>query len=120
MLVLTEDLATNDLALFSSQFPGYGPVGVQVSFTPITKNKAHLVEFQLTLNEPQKGYKFRVMTFPLGNYQDVTVSSQQPLYTIVPAVDAEPIELGAQIMQQNTIADKAGWVFRSVRITSVS
>lgn len=120
MMVMTSEASTNDLALFTSKYPDIGFIGLKVDFAPISKNKMHLVEFHITLNDPQKAYKFRITQYPVGTAQDVTISNQQVLYTIVPAVNEDFLTYGVQVMQQNTPSDEAGWIFRSVKITSVS
>ncbi|MBV9879764.1 MAG: hypothetical protein JO180_04670 [Gemmatirosa sp.] len=108
-------------ALFSSGFPGGVDPGAQVAFPRLATGKTHLVEFYVTLNKAA-AYKFRVFTYPLGDFVDVVI--QGPKSTVIPAlappVDqiAGALELGASIQQRNTKADDAGWSLQSVQVNT--
>ena len=65
MMVLADPAASNNIALFSSGFPTAVSPGLQVAFDAITAGKKHLVEFNISLNESNKVYKFRVFQYPL-------------------------------------------------------
>ena len=108
----------SDLAVFSSSFQGPSFPGVQVEFSPIKKNKTHLVEFHLSLHHSTT-YKFRVFSYPLGTFQDVTVSGNQVLTALVPPLE-NLSSYGAAIQQRNAPGDDAGWTFYKVRVTSVA
>lgn len=92
--------------------------GVQVEFAPIKKNKMHLVEFHVTLNEA-KTYKFRVFSYPLATFQDIAITSSQVITALVPPAEGIT-SFGASIQQRNEPGDNAGWMFHKVRITSVA
>lgn len=114
--------AASGQALFSSAYPSAVDPGAQVAFNRIKKGKNHLVEFYVTLNM-NTAYKFRVFTYPLGDFVDVTI--QGPKSTVItalaPPVDqiAGTLELGASIQQRNTVADNAGWSLQSVQINTI-
>jgi hypothetical protein len=118
-MVMSNPLATNDLAVFSSAFPGVVFPGVQVEFTPIKKGKMHLVEFHVTLNMP-KTYKFRVFSYPLATFQDLSLNQSQVITALVPPLENISTGYGAAIQQRNEVSDNAGWSFYKVRITAVS
>lgn len=119
MMVNAEPLASNEIALFSSAFPGAVFPSVQVEFNPIKKNKLHLVEFNVTLNDPSKTYKFRVFQYPLANFQDVSLNSTQVITALIPPIEDFSGSYGASIDQRNEPKESAGWMLHSVRITSV-
>jgi hypothetical protein len=109
-------------ALFSSAYPGAVDQGAQVAFNRVKKGHTHLVEFHVTLNM-SVAYKFRVFTYPLAQFVDVTI--QGPTTTTIPAL-APPVdqisgtlELGASIQQRNSKADNAGWSLQSVEINTI-
>ena len=118
LLVLANPLPSNDIAVFSSSFQGAVFPGVQVEFTPIKKNKMHLVEFHVTLNQP-KTYKFRVFSYPLATFQDISINSSQVITTLVPPFEELSSGFGAALQQRNSPGDDAGWMFHKVRITAV-
>ncbi|MEP6729409.1 MAG: hypothetical protein ABJE10_02170 [bacterium] len=109
-------------ALFSSGFPAGVAPGVQVAFNRVKTGKTHLVEFYVTLNM-NVAYRFRVFTFPLGDFVDVTI--QGPKTTVIaalaPPVDqiSGTLELGASIMQLNSVSDDAGWSCQSVQVNTI-
>ncbi|AHG89156.1 hypothetical protein J421_1619 [Gemmatirosa kalamazoonensis] len=110
-------------ALFSSGYPGVVDQGVQVAFPRVKKGKNHLVEFYVSLNS-NVAYKFRVFTFPLGDFQDVTIQGPKPntiITAIAPPVDqiSGALQLGASIQQRNSVQDDAGWSFQSVQVNVV-
>jgi len=119
MMVLADPAASNNIAPFSSAFPGVVYPSVQVEFDPITTGKKHLVEFTISLNEPQKVYKFRVFQYPLATFQDISISGSQVISVLINP-EANINSYGAEIMQQNTKAESCGWIFHSVKITSIS
>jgi hypothetical protein len=109
-------------ALFSSAYPGAVDSGVQVAFPRIKKGRLHLVEFYVSL-PTSVAYKFRVFTYPLGEFQDVTIQGPKAS-TVIPAlvppvdeIDGTP-ELGAAIQLRNTKADGAGWGFQSAQVNA--
>lgn len=109
-------------ALFSSAYPGVVDQGVQVAFNRVKKGHTHLVEFHVSLNM-NVAYRFRVFTYPLGEFVDVTI--QGPKTTIIPAL-APPVdeisgtlELGASLQQRNSKADGAGWSLQSVEVNTI-
>ncbi|MEO8621565.1 MAG: hypothetical protein ABI625_10900 [bacterium] len=109
-------------ALFSSGFPAGVDPGAQIAFNRVKTGHTHLVEFHVTLNA-SVAYKFRVFTYPLGDYTDVTI--QGPKTTVIaalaPPVDqiAGTLELGASIQQRNTKAESAGWSLQTVEVNVV-
>jgi hypothetical protein len=109
-------------ALFSSRYPGAVDQGAQVAFMRIKKGHTHLVEFHVTLNM-NVPYQFRVFTYPLGDFVDVTI--QGPKTTVIaalaPPVDqiSGPLELGASIQQRNSVQDDAGWSLQTVEINAI-
>jgi hypothetical protein len=117
-LVLSNPLPSNDIAVFSSSFQDVGSPGVQVEFTQIKKNKLHLVEFHVTLHQP-KTYKFRVFSYPLATFQDISLTSSQVITALAPSFDGIT-SYGAALQQRNEPEDDAGWTFHKVRITAVS
>jgi hypothetical protein len=119
MMVLANPLETNNIALFSSAFPTAVSPAVQVAFDAIKAGKKHLVEFNISLNEPGKVYKFRVFQYPTGAFQDLSISSSQAITVLVNPED-NISSYGAEIMQLNTKAEACGWIFHSVKITSVN
>lgn len=119
LMVLANPLPSNDIAVFSSSFQGAVFPGVQVEFTPIKKNKMHLVEFHVTLNQP-KTYKFRVFSYPLATFQDISINSSQVITTLVPPFEELSSGFGASLQQRNEPGDNAGWMFHKVRVTSVA
>jgi hypothetical protein len=119
MMVLANPAESNNIALFSSAFPTVASPGIQVEFDPITAGKKHLVEFNISLNEPNKVYKFRVFQYPTGTFQDLSISGSQAINVLInPAANIN--SYGAQIMQLNTKAEECGWIFHSLTITSIS
>jgi hypothetical protein len=92
---------------------------VQVEFKQLKPGKAHLVEFNVSFTNESIPYKFRVFQYPLGSFQDITISKQQVIAVYIPGIPNFSGNLGASIDQTNTISEKAGWFFRSVRISSV-
>ncbi len=119
MMVLADPAASNNIALFSSAFPTAVNPGLQVEFDPITTGKKHLVEFNISLNEPGKVYKFRVFQYPLASFQDISISGSQVISVLIKP-EANINSYGAQIIQLNTKAESCGWIFHSVKITSIS
>ncbi len=117
-MVLADPLPSNDIAVFSSGFQGAVFPGVQVEFTPIRKNKLHLVEFHITLNQP-KTYMFRVFSYPLATFQDIALEQTQVITALVPPAEGIT-SYGAAIQQRNPVADSAGWLFHKIRISTVS
>ncbi len=117
-MVLANPLPSNDIALFYSAFQGAVFPGVQVEFSPIKKNKMHLVEFHVTLNEA-KTYKFRVFSYPLATFQDIAITTSQVITALVPPAEGIT-SFGASVQQRNEPGDNAGWMFHKVRITSVA
>ena len=110
-------------ALFNSSYPGVVDQGVQVSFPRVKKGVNHLVEFYVSLNM-SVAYKFRVFTYPLGDFQDVTIQGPKAntiITAVVPPVDSIPgaLDMGAAISQRNAKADNAGWSFQSVQVNVV-
>jgi hypothetical protein len=109
-------------ALFSSGYPAGVDPGAQVAFNRVKTGHTHLVEFHVTLNS-NVAFKFRVFTYPLGDYVDVTI--QGPKTTVIaalaPPVDqiAGTLELGAAIQQRNSKADYAGWSLQSVEVNVI-
>ncbi len=118
MMVLANPLESNNIALFSSAFPTAVSPSVQVEFDAITAGKKHLVEFNITLNESSKVYKFRVFQYPTGTFQDLSVSGSQAI-TVLINPESNISTYGAEIMQLNTKAEACGWMLHSVKITSV-
>ena len=115
--------AATGQALFSSGYPGAVDQGVQVAFPRVKKGKNHLVEFYVSLNSAV-AYKFRVFTYPLGDFQDITIQGPKPntiITALAPPVDqiSGPLDLGASIQQRNTVQDDAGWSFQSVQVNVV-
>jgi hypothetical protein len=117
LLVLSNPLPSNDIAVYSSAFQEVVFPGVQVEFSPIKKNKMHLVEFHVTLNSP-KTYKFRVFSYPLASFQDISLNSSQVITALVPPFEGIT-SYGAAIQQRNEPEDNAGWMFHKIRITAV-
>ena len=118
MMVIANPLESNNIALFSSAFPTAVSPAVQVEFDPIKAGKKHLVEFNISLNEPNKVYKFRVFQYPTATFQDISISGSQAITVLInPFEDIS--SYGAEIMQLNTKAEACGWIFHSVKITSV-
>ena len=118
MMVLAGPAASLNIAIFSSAFPTAVSPDVQVEFDAITVGKKHLVEFNISLNEPNKVYKFRVFQYPTGTTQDISISGSQVISVLVNA-SSNTSSFGAEIMQLNTKAEACGWVFHSVKITSI-
>jgi hypothetical protein len=118
VMVLADPAVSNNIALFSSAYPGVVNPGLQVSFDAIKPGKKHLVEFNITLNEPAKVYKFRVFNYPLATFQDISISGSQVISVLVPAA-AGITSYGAAITQLNTKAEACGWIFHSLKISSV-
>ena len=119
MMVLADPRPSNNIALFSSAFPTAVSPAIQVEFDPITVGKKHLVEFNISLNEPNKVYKFRVFQYPTATFQDISISGSQSINVLInPA--ANITTYGAEIMQLNTKAEACGWIFHSLTITSIS
>lgn len=119
MMVLADPAASNNIALFSSAFPAAVNPAVQVEFDPVTTGKKHLVEFNISLNEPDKVYKFRVFQYPTATFQDISISGSQVISVLINP-EANINSYGAEIMQLNTKAESCGWIFYSVKITSIS
>lgn len=119
MMVLADPAASNNIALFSSGFPTAVSPGLQVAFDAITAGKKHLVEFNISLNESNKVYKFRVFQYPTATFQDISISGSQVISVLINP-EANITNYGAQIMQLNTKAENCGWIFHSLKITSVS
>ncbi|MES2777171.1 MAG: hypothetical protein V4722_23545 [Bacteroidota bacterium] len=118
MMVIANPAASNNIALFSSAFPSAVNPGVQVEFEAIKSGKKHLVEFNISLNEPEKVYKFRVFQYPTATFQDISISGSQVISVLIPA-SAGISSYGASISQQNTKAEACGWIFHSLKISSV-
>lgn len=119
MMVIANPAASNNIALFSSAFPTAVNPAVQVEFDAIKTGKKHLVEFNISLNEPEKVYKFRVFQYPTGTFQDISISGSQVISVLInPATDIN--SYSAEIMQLNTKAEACGWIFHSLKITSVN
>ncbi len=119
ILIGTETTASNNYALFSSAFPTVGSPSVQVEFKQVKPGKAHLVEFNVSLIDDSIPYKFRVFQYPTGTFQDITITQQQVIAVFIPAIANFTGNLGAAIDQRNSKNETAGWIFRSVRISSV-
>lgn len=119
MMVLADPAASNNIALFSSGFPTAVSPALQVEFDPISAGKKHLVEFNISLNEPNKVYKFRVFQYPTATFQDISISGSQVISVLINP-EANITTYGAQIMQLNTKAENCGWIFHSLKITSVN
>jgi len=119
MMVIANPAASNNIALFSSAFPTAVNPAVQVEFDAIKTGKKHLVEFNISLNEPEKVYKFRVFQYPTTTFQDISISGSQVISVLInPATDIN--NYGAEIMQLNTKAEACGWIFHSLKITSIN
>jgi hypothetical protein len=118
MMVLADPAVSNNIALFSSAFPTAVNPTVQVEFDPITSGKKHLVEFNISLSEPNKVYKFRVFQYPTAIFQDISISGSQVISVLINP-ETNITTYGAEIMQLNTKAENCGWVFHSLKITSV-
>ena len=118
MMVLADPAASNNIALFSSGFPTAVSPGLQVAFDAITAGKKHLVEFNISLNESNKVYKFRVFQYPTATFQDISISGSQVISVLINP-EANITTYGAQIMQLNTKAENCGWIFHSLKISSV-
>jgi hypothetical protein len=118
MLAMADPRDTNNISIFSSAFPTAVTLGIQVQFDPISASKKHLVEFNITINEPGKEYKFRVFQYPTSTFQDLTITTSQAITVLIDPVDGLN-SYGAEISQLNTKADACGWIFHSVKITSV-
>lgn len=119
MMVIANPAQSNNIALFSSAFPTAVNPAIQVEFDPITAGKKHLVEFNISLNEPGKIYRFRVFQYPTATFQDISISGSQVISVLInPFQDINTY--GAEIMQLNTKAEACGWIFHSVRITSIN
>ena len=97
---------------------GRGLSGHQVEFKQIKKNKTHLVEFHITLNQP-KTYKFRVFSYPLATFQDISIDKSQVITALVPSFEGIT-SYGAALQQRNAAGDDAGWLFHKVRITAIA
>ncbi|MEO7308634.1 MAG: hypothetical protein ABIR78_08740 [Ferruginibacter sp.] len=119
IMVIADPSASWNIAMFSSAFPAVTSPAVKVEFDPITAGKKHLVEFNITLHESSKVYKFRVFQYPTGNSQDISISGSQVISVLVNA-STTSTDFGAEIMQLNTKAEACGWTFHSVKITSIS
>ncbi len=118
MMVMSNPLPSNDIAIFSSAFQGAVFPGLQVEFKQIKKNKTHLVEFHITLNQP-KTYKFRVFSYPLATFQDISIDKSQVITALVPSFEGIT-SYGAALQQRNAAGDDAGWLFHKVRITAIA
>ncbi len=119
MMVIANPAASNNIALFSSAFPTAVSPAVQVEFDAIKTGKKHLVEFNISLNEPEKIYKFRVFQYPTATFQDISISGSQVISVLInPATGIN--SYGAEIMQLNTKAEACGWIFHSLKITSIN
>ncbi|HTE46731.1 MAG TPA: hypothetical protein VK636_15875 [Gemmatimonadaceae bacterium] len=109
-------------ALFSSAFPAGVDPGAQVAFNRVKTGHTHLVEFHVTLNM-NAAYKFRVFTYPLGDFVDVTIQGPKTtsISALAPPVDeiAGTLELGASIQQRNAKVDSAGWSLQSVEVNVI-
>jgi len=118
MMVLADPAVSNNIALFSSAYPSAVNPGLQVSFDAIKPGKKHLVEINITFNDPAKVYKFRVFKYPIATFQDISVSGSQVISVLI---DAETgiSEYGAGITQLNTKAEACGWIFHSLKISTV-
>jgi len=119
IMVMANPLASNNIALFSSAFPSVNNPSVDVEFAAIKAGKKHLVEFNITLNEPSKTYKFRLFQYPTGTHQDISISGSQIISIVVPAIADYAFTYGAAINQLNTKAEACGWILHSVKISSV-
>lgn len=118
MMVVANPAASNNMALFSSAFPSAVNPGLQVSFDAIKPGKKHLVEFNITFNDPAKVYKFRVFNYPAAGFQDISVSGSQVISVLVQPA-AGITEYGAGITQLNTKAEACGWIFHSLKISAI-
>jgi hypothetical protein len=92
---------------------------VQVEFKQIKPGKAHLVEFNVLLFNDAVAYKFRAFQYPMAAFQDISLTQQQIITVFIPGIPDYTGNLGASIDQLNTKNEEAGWLFRSVRISSV-
>lgn len=119
VLLDTETITSNNYALFSSAYPTVISPSVQVDFKQIKPGKAHLVEFNVSLINDDIPYKFRVVQYPMGSFQDITLTKSQIIAVFIPGLADFTGNLGAAIVQTNTKNEQAGWIFRSVRISSV-
>ena len=119
ILLDTELPASNNFALFSSAYPTSGSPSVQVEFKQLKPGKAHLVEFNVSLNQEAIPYKFRVFQYPMGTFQDIIITKPQVIAVFIPAIPGFSGNLGASIDQTNLKSEQASWFFRSVRISSV-
>ena len=119
VMVEANPASSNNIALFSSAFPSVNNPSVQLEFATIKPGKKHLVEFNITFNEPAKVYKFRLIQFPTATYQDVSVSGTQVLSILIPSIPDYPYSYGAALNQLNTKAEACGWIFHSVKISAV-
>lgn len=119
MMLLADPRDTNNIALFSSAYPAVSYPTVQVGFFALKPGKKHLVEFNITINEPSKVYKFRVFKYP-GNYQDISISTSQSIDVIMDTTPDATYSYGVSIAQQNSKAEACGWIFHSVKITSIN
>jgi hypothetical protein len=102
ILLDTELAASNNFALFSSAYPTSGSPSVQVEFKQIKPSKAHLVEFNVSLNNEAIPYKFRVFQYPMGTFQDITLTKQQIIAVFIPGIPGFTGKLGASIDQTNS------------------
>jgi len=119
MLDIANPATSNNISLFSSAYPTAVSPAVQVEFDAIKTGKKHLVEFNISLNEPEKVYKFRVFQYPTATFQDISISGSQVISVLInPANDIN--SYGAEIMQLNTKAEACGWIFHSLKITSIN
>ena len=118
MIVIANPAASNNIALFSSAFPAVSYPSVQVEFSAIKPGKKHLVEFNISLNEPAKVYKFRIFQYPTATFQDISISGSQVISLVIQPI-ADFSNYGASIDQRNTKAEACGWIFHSVKISSI-
>lgn len=87
------------------------------------KGHQHLVEFYVSL-DMNVAYKFRVFTYPLGDFHDIVIQGPKPstvMTAIAPPVDqiSGTLSLGASIQQRNSVADNAGWSLQSVQVNVI-
>jgi len=119
IMYMANPLTSNNIALFSSAFPTVNNPVVQVEFDQIKVGKKHLIEFNITLNEPNKIYRFRVFQYPTGTHQDIAISGSQVISVVVPSIADHASTYGASINQLNTKAEACGWIFHSLKISSI-
>ncbi len=120
MMLLADPRDSNNIALFSSAFPAAVNPAVQVEFYPLKPGKKHLVEFNITINQTSKVYKFRVIQYPTGTFQDIAISSSQVINVIIDTSADATYSYGATMNQQNTVAEACGWMLHSVKISSIN